>query len=77
MNRLKYIISLLTVTMLSSCSLVDLGLAYIGYSIGIVIAIAVFFFLFSILYGLTKSQGWSIVLTIVMAFLIASYVFKW
>lgn len=77
MKHLKFIPSLLLVSLLSSCSLVDLGLAYLGYSIVMIIALAIAIFLFNILYGLTKSQGWSLFLTVLITFLVASYIFKW
>jgi len=77
MKQIKYLGAILLISMLSSCTLVNLGLAYIGYSIVLIIAIAIFMFLFSIIYGITKNQSWSIVLTVFIAFMVAAYIFKW
>ena len=70
-----FIVSLLCT--LSSCRLIDLGLAYIGYTLIAAVVGAVGTFLFSFLHGLTKSFGWSLLLTFLIMLFAMAIIFKW
>ena len=64
-------------TTLSSCTLVDIGLAYLGYTIVATVVIGALLFIFSILQGMTNSFGWSLLLTVAIAIIMMAIIFKW
>ena len=77
MKALKYIALFGLLSTLSSCALVDLGLAYLGYSIVVIVVLGVVMFLFTILHGITNSQGWSIFLTLIITLFLMAIIFRW
>lgn len=77
MKTIKYTLGLAILTMLSSCTLINLGLAYLGYLVVAIVVGAVVIFLFSILNGITNSFAWSAILTFVITLFIMALVFKW
>ena len=66
-----------TICLLSSCTLVDVGLAYLGYTVVATIVCGALVFLFNILHGMTNSFGWSLFLTAAIALFLMAIIFRW